>query len=171
MTGDFLSASEDDPATTGFNLRVIATIPGPWRWLTLYVGTNLTLYGTSGASRRNINAPAVFIGNAFPILTESITRGWLTLDLPVVVTYTYGGGGDHNARIYGRDLAVEAVATVPIGPRLLSGFGGPLARLRGYGVLQQSLTPNRAFDGTRDRFNPIAFYGLSLPFGTGRASP
>jgi hypothetical protein len=93
------------------------------------------------------------------------------LDAPVIVTYTLGGGGDRNVRPYGKDLAVELVSTLPVGARLLSGFGGPLSRLRVYGVLHQSLTPNLAIDGSRDRFNPLAFYGVSLPFGTGRDSP
>ncbi|MBL8961576.1 MAG: hypothetical protein JNJ98_17075 [Gemmatimonadetes bacterium] len=171
LTGDFLSAPATEPSTTGFNLRAMATIPSGTRWVTLYLGASVTPYGTTGASRRNTNTPMLFIGNLFPVVGTARTAGWLTLDLPVVLTYTFGGGGDRNARAYGKDVAVEVLGHVPVGRKLLSGFGGPLARVQVYGVLHQSLTPNLALDGTRDRFNPLAFYGLSLPFGTGRDSP
>jgi hypothetical protein len=171
LTGDFFSAPEAEPSTTGFNLRAIATIPTRWRWVTLYLGGSVTPYGTSGASRRNTNTPMLFLGNIFPVLDAGRTGGWLMLDAPVLVTYSFGGGGDRNVRPYGKDLAVEVVATLPVGRKLLSGFGGPLTRLRVYGVLHQTLTPNLSIDGSRDRFNPLAFYGLSLPFGTGRDSP
>jgi hypothetical protein len=171
FTGDFLSAPASEPSTTGFNLRAIATIPTRSKWLTLYLGASVTPYGTSGASRRNTNAPMLFIGNAFPVLGAAQTAGWLMVDAPLVMTYTFGGGGDRNARVYGKDIAAEIVTTIPVGQKLLSGFGRPLARLRVYGVVHQSLTPNLAIDGSRDRFNPLAFYGLSVPFGTGRDSP
>ncbi|MBK8247022.1 MAG: hypothetical protein IPK85_06450 [Gemmatimonadetes bacterium] len=171
LTGDFLSAPATEPSTTGFNMRAMATIPSRTRWLTLYLGASVTPYGTTGASRRNTNTPMLFIGNLFPVVGTNRTAGWLTVDVPVVLTYTFGGGGDRNGRVYGKDVAVEVLSTIPVGPKLLSGFGGPLARLRVYGVFHQSLTPNLALDGTRDRFNPLAFYGLSLPFGTGGDSP
>ncbi len=171
FTADFLSAPEGEPSTTGFSLRAIATIPSRSRWWTLYLGGSVTPYGTSGASRRNTNTPTLFVGNVFPLVGTAHTGGWLALDAPVVLTYTFGGGGDRNTSLYGKDAAVEVIATVPIGARLLSGFGGSLARLRVYGVLQQGLTPNRDLEGHRERFNPLAFYGLSLPFGTGRDTP
>jgi hypothetical protein len=171
LTGDFLSAPATEPSTTGFNMRAMAIIPSRTRWLTLYLGASVTPYGTTGASRRNTNTPMLFIGNLFPVLGTARTAGWLRVDAPVILTYTFGGGGDRNLRVYGKDFAVELMSTIPVGPKLLSGFGGPLARLQVYGVFQQSLTPNLALDGTRDRFNPLAFYGLSLPFGTGRDSP
>ena len=171
LTGDFLSAPATEPATTGFNMRAMAIIPSRTRWLTLYLGANVTPYGTTGASRRNTNTPMLFIGNLFPVVGTDHTAGWLTVDVPLVLTYTFGGGGDRNVRVYGKDVAVEVLGKIPVGPKLLSGFGGPLARLRMYGVFHQSLTPNLALDGTRDRFNPLAFYGLSLPFGTDRDSP
>lgn len=171
FTGDFLSAPASEPSTTGFNLRGIATIPTRSRWLTLYLGASVTPYGTSGASRRNVNTPMLFAGNVFPVLTTRQTSGWLMVDAAQLLTYTFGGGGDRNVRVYGKDIAVEIVTTIPVGAKLLSGFGGPLARLRAYAILHQSLTPNLAIDGRRDRFNPLAFYGLALPFGTGRDSP
>lgn len=171
MTGDFVSAPPGEPTTTGFNLRFAGVVPTSRRWLTLIVGANVTPYGSSGASRRNTNTPMLFIGNVFPVLNASRTAGWLSLDVPVLMTYTFGGGGQHNARVYGRDLALEAAVTIHAGRQLLAGFGGPLARMRLYAVVDQNVTPNRNFEGRRDRFNPVAYYGLTIPFGTGRDSP
>jgi hypothetical protein len=171
MTGDFVSAPAGEPTTTGFNLRFAGLVPTSTRWLTLMVGASVTPYGSSGPSRRNTNTPTLFIGNVFPVLNASKTAGWLSIDAPLLMTYTFGGGGQHNARVYGRDIALEAALTVHAGRQLLAGFGGPLARLRLYAVLDQNLTPNKTFEGTRDRFNPVAFYGLTIPFGTGRDSP
>lgn len=171
MTGDFMSAPAGEPTTTGFNLRFAGLVPTRARWLTLIVGASVTPYGSSGPSRRNTNTPTLFIGNVFPVFSASKTAGWLSLDAPVLMTYTFGGGGEHNARVYGRDIALEAAFTVHAGRQLLAGFGGPLARLRLYVVLDQDLTPNKTFEGKRDRFNPLAFYGLTIPFGTGRDSP
>ncbi|MCC6318142.1 MAG: hypothetical protein IT361_10670 [Gemmatimonadaceae bacterium] len=171
MTADFVSAPSGEPATTGFNLRFSGVVPTRWPWLTLMVGGSVTPYGSSGASRRNTNTPVLFVGNVFPVLGAGRTAGWLSLDAPLLLTYTFGGGGQHNPRVYGRDVALGTSVTVHVGRRLLSGFDGPLARLRLYGMLEQTLTPNTTFEGTRDRFNPVAYYGVTLPFGTGRASP
>ena len=131
----------------------------------------MTPYGSTGVSRRNTNTPMLFVGNVFPVLSSAHTAGWLSMDAPLLITYTFGGGGQQNARVYGRDIVLEAAVTVHLGRRLLSGFGGPLSRLRLYGLLDQNLTPNRSFEGTRDRFNPIAYYGVTFPFGTSRESP
>lgn len=171
MTGDFMSAPAGEPTTTGFNLRFAGLVPTGARWLTLIVGASVTPYGSSGPSRRNTNTPTLFVGNVFPVLNATKTGGWLSMDAPLLMTYTFGGGGQHNARVYGRDIALEAAFTVHVGRQLLAGFGGPLARLRLYAVLDQNLTPNKTFEGKRDRFNPLAFYGLTIPFGTGRDSP
>jgi hypothetical protein len=171
MTGDFVSAPAGEPTTTGFNLRFAGLVPTSARWLTLMVGASVTPYGSSGPSRRNTNTPMLFVGNVFPVLNSTRTGGWLSIDAPLLMTYTFGGGGQHNARVYGRDIALEAAFTVHAGRQLLAGFGGPLARLRLYAVIDQNLTPNKTFEGKRDRFNPIAYYGLTIPFGTGRESP
>lgn len=170
-SGDFVSAPAGEPATTGFNLRFAGVVPTSKRWLTLIVGGSVTPYGTNGASRRNSNTPVLFIGNVFPVLGASRTAHWLSIDAPILLTYTSGGGGEHNARPYGRDVVIEGALTVHLGRKLLSGFGGPLARLRIYGLLDQVLTPNRDQFGQVDRFNPVAYYGITLPFGTTRESP
>jgi hypothetical protein len=33
------------------------------------------------------------------------------------------------------------------------------------------MTPNPGLSGTLDRFNPLAYYGITIPFGTSRESP
>jgi hypothetical protein len=170
-SADFISTEEGEPATTGFNLRFAAVQPTSHRWLTLIVGGSVTPYGSSGASRRNINTPSLFVGNVFPVLNSRRTAGWISVDAPLVLTYSFGGGGEHNDRIYGRDVSLEAAFTIHAGERLLSGFGEPLARLRIYGILDQNLTPNASLSGRTDRFNPVAFYGITIPFGTSRNSP
>ena len=170
-TADFVSAPPGNPATTGFALRFAAVQPSGSRWLTLIVGASVTPYGSSGASRRDTNAPTLFVGNVFPVLRAARTGGWLSVDAPLLVTYTLGGGGEHNSRIYGRDVVAEAAVALHVGRKLLSGFGGPLSRLRLYGLLDQNLTPNRELSGHPDRFNPVAYYGVTLAFGTSRESP
>jgi hypothetical protein len=171
LTTDFLSAPDDLGALTGFNLRFVTTVPTRYRWLTLTAGASVTPYGAIGAFRRDENTPVLFGGNVFPILTAGHTSGWLSVDAPLLLVYSFGGGGDRETRVYGRDVVGEVAVTLHVGRKLLSGFGSPLSRLRVYGLLDQNLTPNRDFSGRRDRFNPIAQYGLTVPFGTGRDSP
>lgn len=171
MTADFVSSDDGEPSTTGFNLRFATVLPTSRRWLTLIVGANVTPYGTSGASRRNTNTPQLFGGNVFPVLSARQTGGWLSVDVPLLLTYSFGGGSERNRRVYGRDVVLEGAATLHLGRQVLRGFGGPLSRLRVYAVVDQSLTPNRNLVGMIDRFNPVAFYGLTIPFGTSRESP
>jgi hypothetical protein len=170
-TLDFVS-SEEFASTTGFNLRFAAIVPSPSRWWTLILGASVTPYGTSGGSiRREANAPVLFIGNVFPVVSEKATDGWLSIDAPLTATYTLGGGDVNNPRQFGRDFALGLATTAHVGTKLLGSLGGPLARLRAYAILEQNLTPNPGFSGRRDHFNPVAYYGLTLPIGTSRTSP
>lgn len=171
QTTDFLSAPDNLGALTGFNLRFATIVPTRYRWLTLTVGGSVTPYGSIGSFRRDENAPVLFGGNVFPVLTARHTGGWMSVDAPLMLVYSFGGGGERETRVYGRDVVAELAMTLHIGRKLLSGFGSPLSRLRVYGLVDQNLTPNRDIDGRRDRFNPIAQYGLTVPFGTGRDSP
>ena len=168
-SADFLSAPEGDPSTTGFNLRFATMVYTRSRWITPIVGASVTPYGTSGASRRNTNTPVLFAGNVFPLLAARHTGGWVSLNLPVLLTYTFGGGGQRNPRIYGRDVVVQGGLDILAGKKIFGEFGGTLSRLRVYALIEQNLTPNRrAFDDTLDRFNLIAYYGITLPVGTER---
>lgn len=168
-SADFLSAPEGDPSTTGFNLRFATMVYTRTRWITPIVGASVTPYGSSGVSRRNTNTPILFAGNVFPLLSARHTDGWVSLSIPVLLTYTFGGGGQRNPRIYGRDVVIQGSLDILAGKKIFGEFGGTLSRLRIYALLEQNLTPNRrAFDDTLDRFNPVAYYGITLPIGTER---
>jgi hypothetical protein len=168
-SADFLSPPEGDPSTTGFNLRFATMVYTRSQWITPIVGASVTPYGSSGVSRRNTNTPILFAGNVFPLLSAKHTDGWVSLDLPVLLTYTFGGGGQRNPRIYGRDVVVQGSLDIHAGKKIFGEFGGTLSRLRVYALMEQSLTPNRrAFDDALDRFNPVAYYGITLPIGARR---
>jgi len=168
-SADFLSAPEGDPSTTGFNLRFATVVYTRSRWITPIVGASVTPYGSSGVSRRNTNTPILFAGNVFPILPAKRTHGWVSLDLPLLLTYSFGGGGQRNPRIYGRDVVIQGSLDIHAGRKIFGEFGGTLSRLRVYALIEQNLTPNRrAFDDTLDRFNPVAYYGITLPIGAER---
>lgn len=166
LSADFLSAPEGVPSTTGFNLRFATRVPTRHRWLLPVVGASVTPEGTSGASQRNTNAPALFAGNVFPLVRAERTAGWLTLELPLLVYHAYGGGGARNPRIYGRDLYVQLAAYVHLGRKALRDLGPGWARFDLYAFVEQNLTPNEnTVTGRTDRFNPVALAGVSLTFG------
>lgn len=171
MSADFLSAPDGYPSTSGFNLRFATIVPTSSPWWTLILGASVTPYGTSGASPRNANTPVLFIGNVFPGIPKGRTGGWVDLQFPVYVTYTYGGGGARNRSLYGRDFVGEAALQVHVGEKVLHELGPAFSRLRAYLMLNQVLTPNEDLTtGEIDRFNPMALYGLTIPIG-GRGSP
>ena len=171
-SADFFSAPKGEPSTTGFSLRFAGVIPSTSRWWTLIVGAHVTPNGSSGASRRNTNTPALFVGNLFPLVDATTTNGWLSIDVPVLMTYSYEGGRSGNKRIYGTDLVVQAAFTAHVGDKLLHELGDRLGRLRAYAYVEHLLTPNRdVVSRAIDRFNPVVHYGLTIPFGEGRHSP
>lgn len=166
LSADFLSPPEGYPATSGFNLRFSTLVPTSSKWWTLIVGASVTPYGTSGITPRSTNTPMLFIGNVFPAIPASKTAGWFDLQLPVYLTYTYGGGGPHNRAIYGRDFVAEASFQFHVGQKVLRELGPTFSRLRLYVLLNQIITPNEdPTSGTTDRFNPMALYGLTIPIG------
>lgn len=166
LSADFLSPPDGYPATSGFNLRFSTLVPTSSKWWTLIVGASVTPYGTSGITPRSTNTPMVFIGNVFPGIPANRTAGWFDLELPVYLTYTYGGGGPHNQAIYGRDFVAEASFQFHVGQKVLRELGPVFSRLRLYVMLNQILTPNEdPTSGTTDRFNPMALYGLTIPIG------
>lgn len=166
LSADFVSAPSGFPATSGFNLRFSTLVPTSSRWWTLIVGASVTPYGTSGVTPRSTNTPMLFIGNVFPGVSARRMGGWLDLQFPVYLTYTYGGGGEHNSQIYGRDFVAEAALQVHVGRKVLRDLGPGFSRLRLYAMLNQVLTPNEdPSSGKTDRFNPMALYGLTIPIG------
>jgi hypothetical protein len=166
LTADFVSARNVLGSTTGFNARfLLRPVTGTWcRWCRLRAGVNITPYGVTGPGGREENAPSLFVGHAFALLASSRTGGWLSLDLPLQFHYGFGGGGRRNERLYGRDLFLEAAATVHVGRKLLRDLGPVWSRLTLYLLVDQNLTPNPdLLSGRTDRFNPIALYGVSIP--------
>lgn len=167
-TEDFVSA-RDAASRTGFLIRFVTRVPTRSRWWTLVVGASTTPQGTGSGPERRDNAPMLFAGNAFPLLRPERTHGWLGLEAPVLLTYTMGGGRERNTREYGQDVALDIASEIYIGRKIFGEFGSVLSRLRVYGILHQTLTPNRDANGRRDRFRPLAFYGLTIPLGDRRS--
>lgn len=167
LTADFLSAPPNVTATTGFNFRFVALIPTPWPRFSVMLGASLTPYGTTGFGERNTNAPGVFGGVLTPLLDERQTDGWFRVDLPLLWYYSYGGGGEHNREVYGRDIYAELAVAIPLGTKLLRDLGPGWRQVEAYVRLDQNLTPNRQQVSRRlDRFNPVAMYGVALRFGS-----
>ncbi|HSA55270.1 MAG TPA: hypothetical protein VLE53_06170 [Gemmatimonadaceae bacterium] len=166
LSADFVSSDAGLGSTTGFNVRFETRFRIGPGWLNPLVGASVMPYGTSGLGGRNLNAPTVFFGNAFPLVRSGRTNGWLTLQLPLLVYHTYGGGSENTSRLYGRDLHVQLASYVHIGRKTLQEFGPNWMRLDAYAFLEQNLTPNRdPVTGRKDWFNPTALFGLSVSFG------
>lgn len=166
LSADFVSAAEGYPATSGFNLRFATLVPSSSSWWTLIIGASVTPYGTSGITPRSTNTPMLFFGNVFPGVGARRTAGWFDLQFPFYFTYTYGGGGEHNRSIYGRDFVGEAALQWFVGQKLLRDLGPGFSRLRVYMMMNQVLTPNAdVVTGKVDRFNPVALYGITIPLG------
>jgi hypothetical protein len=167
ISTDFLSApSEVTTSSTGFNFRFETRIPTAARWVTPVIGASIAPYGTSGIGGRILNTPLLFIGNVFPLAGPAKTAGWATLEAPLLLYYSYGGGSERNQRFYGRDLFLQLALRVHLGQKALGDLGGFWSRIDAYAFVEQNLTPNAAGPAeTVDRFNPVAVFGLAIPFG------
>ena len=166
MTTDFISERDGTSSATGLNVRFATLLPTRYRWVTPIAGVNVTPYGTTGYSTIRTNAPSVFAGHVFPLVSSAQVGGWLRVDVPLLWYYAYDGGGRRNQRVYGRDLYVELAFSSPLGEKLLEGLGPNWERLDAYLWLDQNLTPNPDGISSRtDRFNPIALFGMTLRFG------
>ena len=166
LSTDFVSSDADLSSTTGFNLRFETRFRTGAGWLNPLIGASVMPYGTSGLGGRNLNAPVIFLGNAFPLLRSARTNGWLTMQLPLLVYHTYGGGSENTSRLYGRDLYAQLATYLHVGRKTLHEFGPNWARLDLYAFLEQNLTPNRnPVTRRKDWFNPTALFGLSMSFG------
>src|SRR5687768_6980175 len=166
---DFVSVSEETPSNSAFSLRFSTRFRTSLRWLTPVVGAVFFPYGTTENTIRNTDAPTLFVGNVFPLLSENSTSGWLSMEVPLLVTHSPGAGSTGNVRDYGKDLVILPTAYVNIGSRMLSEFGSVWSRLSLFAQLEQVLTPGRdVATGDRDFFNPLATFGFSLIVGGSR---
>ena len=163
---DFVSVPEVTHTNTAFSLRFATRFPTALKWLTPVAGAVLLPYGSTENTVRNTDAPTVFVGNIFPVISESRTGGLLSIEVPLLIAHSPGTGPTGNVRDYGRDLVIVPTVYVHVGARALREFGAVWSRLKVFGQLEQNLTPNKAPDtGRRDFFNPIATIGLSLTIG------
>jgi hypothetical protein len=166
---DFVSITEEMPSNSAFSLRFSTRFRTPLKWLTPVVGAVFFPYGSTENTIRNTDAPTVFVGNIFPLLSENKTSGWLSMEVPLLVTHSPGAGSTGNVRDYGKDLVIVPTAYVNIGARMLSEFGSVWSRLSLFAQLEQVLTPGRdVATGDRDFFNPLATFGFSLIVGGSR---
>jgi len=163
---DFVSVPEGMLTNTAFSLRFATRFPTALKWLTPVAGAVLLPYGSTENTVRNTDAPTVFVGNIFPVISESQTGGLLSIEVPLLIAHSPGTGPSGNVRDYGRDLVIVPTVYLHVGARALREFGAVWSRLRVFGQLEQNLTPNKAPDtNRRDFFNPIATIGLSLTIG------
>ena len=166
---DFVSVPEGTATNTAFSLRFATRFPTGLSWLTPVVGAVLLPYGSTQNTLRNTDAPTLFAGNIFVLMTSNRTSGWLSIEVPLLLAHSPGAGPTGALRDYGRDLVVMPTVYLHLGERAFRELGSVWSRLNTFFQLEQNLTPNRGLSGSRDRLNPIATVGLSLSIGAPRS--
>lgn len=163
---DFVSVPEETASNSAFSLRFSTRFPTSLKWLTPVAGAVFLPYGTTENTIRNTDAPTLFVGNVFPVVPSARTAGWLSIELPLLITHSPGAGPSGSVRDYGRDLVLVPTVYLHLGDRALHEFGSVWSHLKVFVQLEQVMTPNRdATTGERDFFNPNATFGLSLIIG------
>ena len=163
---DFVSVPEQTASNSAFSLRFSTRFPTSRGWLTPVVGAVFFPYGTTENTIKNTDAPTLFVGNVFPLVSAARTSGWLSIEVPLLITHSPGAGSTGSNRDYGRDLVILPTAYLHLGDRALHEFGAVWSRLRVFVQLEQNMTPSRdAETGERDFFNPGATFGVSLAIG------
>jgi hypothetical protein len=166
---DFISVPEGTISNSAFSLRVSTRFPTSLKWLTPVAGAVFFPYGTTENTIRNTDAPTIFMGNVFPLVSANRTSGWLSAELPLLISHAPGAGSTGNIRDYGRDLVVVPTAYLHLGSRMLREFGSVWSRLNVFVQVEQVLTPNKdPASGRRDFFNPVATFGMALHVGEPR---
>ena len=150
---------------SAFSLRFSTRFPTSLSWLTPVVGAMLLPYGSTQNTVRNTDAPTLFAGNIFSVITERKTSGWFTVEVPLLIAHSPGAAASGSARDYGRDLVVLPTVYLHLGPRALRELGAVWSKLNVVVQLEQNLTPNPDALGHRDYLNPIATIGVSLAIG------
>ena len=163
---DFISVPEETPSNSGFSLRFSTRFPTAVKWLTPVAGAYFFPYGTTENTTRNNEAPSLFVGNVFPVISAGRTAGWFSIELPILLTHSPGAGPTGAVRDYGKDLVILPTVNLHIGDRALHDFGSVWSRLKIVAQIEQVMTPNRdATTGNRDYFNPTATFGIALTIG------
>jgi len=163
---DFFSAPEGAPTNSAFSFRFTTRFPTGISWLTPVVGAVFLPYGSTQNNARNTDAPTIFAGNIFPLVSRSRTSGWFSAEIPLVIAHSPGTGPSGNVSDYGRDLVVLPTVYLHLGDRALRELGTIWSKLNVFLQLEQNLTPNPDPDsGKRDFLNPIATFGLSFTIG------
>jgi hypothetical protein len=163
---DFVSVPEQTETNSAFSVRFVTRFPTRVSWLMPVVGASFLPYGTTENTIRNTDAPTLFAGNVFTLVSPSRTGGWLSIELPLLITHSPGAGPTGNVRDYGRDVVMAPTIYAHVGARGLGELGAVWSRLFLYIQLEQNLTPNRdILSGKRDYFNPIATFGASVRIG------
>jgi hypothetical protein len=162
---DFVSVPERTPSNTAFSIRFTTRFLTSLKWLTPVAGAVFFPYGSTTNTIRNTDAPTIFIGNVFPLLSAG-SAGWISIELPLLVAHSPGTGPTGEIRDYGRDLMILPTGYLHLGQRALHEFGSVWSRLKVFVQLEQIMTPNKdAITGKRDYFNPSATFGMSLTIG------
>ena len=162
---DFVSVPEGTATNSAFVVRFMTRFPTKLRWLTPVIGASFLPYGSTQNTVRNTDAPTIFAGNIFPLISERKTSGWFAMEIPLLIAHTPGAGASGSVRDYGRDLVVVPTVYLRLGQRALRELGTVWSNLSVFGQLEQNLTPNPDDLGRRDFFNPIATIGLSFTVG------
>jgi hypothetical protein len=163
---DFISVPDGTVTNSAFSLRFSTRFPTSLSWLTPVVGAMLLPYGSTQNTLRNTDAPTLFAGNIFSVITERKTSGWFTVEVPLLIAHSPGAAANGSARDYGRDLVVLPTVYLHLGPRALRELGTVWSKLNVVVQLEQNLTPNPDALGHRDYLNPVATIGVSLAIGT-----
>lgn len=162
VTVNAVSAPVPTGSSTGLNLRFLVLAQTAIPWLSVELGASLAPLGLSNGQSA-FNEPTLFYGASIMLLPRDRTANWLELTMPVLIAYRLDETGEAK-RLYVNDLVVQGSAHMPIGQKLMGDMGPFWSRLTIYGVMEQNLTPARNFATRKvDRFNPVFFYGVSIP--------
>lgn len=163
---DFFSVPEGTTTNSAFSFRFTTRFPTGISWLTPVVGAVFLPYGSTQNTTRNTDAPTIFAGNIFRLISRSRTSGWFSAEIPLVIAHSPGTGPSGNLSDYGRDLVVLPTVYLHLGDRALRELGTIWSKLNVFLQLEQNLTPNPdPASGKRDFLNPVATIGLSVTLG------
>ena len=110
------------------------------KWLTPVVGA---VFFRTAPLRTPFETPTLrqsSSGMSFHCFPRPRTAGWLSMELPVLVTHSPGTGSSGNIRDYGRDLVLLPTGYLHLGERALREFGSVWSLLKVFAQLEQVMT-------------------------------